>query len=56
MSFDGAKVRRFLATHKHFWKIVHVNSPIFDSNQRIQLADSNILIFYLYLCTLIHYI
>jgi hypothetical protein len=33
MSFDGAKVRRFFGSHKHFLEIVCVNSRFFDACQ-----------------------
>ena len=34
MSFDGAKVRRFLVLRKRFSKIVCDNSPFVDTYQR----------------------
>ena len=35
MSFDGAKVRRFLGIRKRLRQIVRVNSPFVDEGQRI---------------------
>lgn len=34
MSFDGAKVRRFFDTHKHFCVIVREHSLFIDTYQR----------------------